>query len=255
MPDVREVYEMVTKQNAPEPGALERQQKRQVRTARNRKYGALAVVTAIGIAAIVAIFATGVIGGRSTPGDQPTPSADPRDAQAEGIARGFLTAFAAFDAEEAMSYIADGADLAGVIDPQLPPNEEGLSRLLALFEAQGYKQTITQCRAASYSLNTNVTCDFDFHLIRSDEVGRGPFTGSYFTFALRDGEIVVASLTFEIEEFAPQMWEPFAKWVEANHPEDFDVMYLDSGSNFRITPRSIRLWRVRSREYVDSVAA
>ena len=48
MPDVREVYEMVTKQKPPEPGALERQQKRQVRTARNRKIGAFVVAAAIG---------------------------------------------------------------------------------------------------------------------------------------------------------------------------------------------------------------
>ena len=48
MPDVREVYEMVTKQKSPEPGALERQLKRQVRTARNRKFGAFAIAAAIG---------------------------------------------------------------------------------------------------------------------------------------------------------------------------------------------------------------
>ena len=46
MPDVREVYEMVTKQKPPEPGALQRQQKRQVRTARNRKVGAFAIAAA-----------------------------------------------------------------------------------------------------------------------------------------------------------------------------------------------------------------
>ena len=53
MPDVREVYEMVTKQKPPEPGALQRQQKRQVRTARNRKVGAFAIAAAIGLAAVV----------------------------------------------------------------------------------------------------------------------------------------------------------------------------------------------------------
>lgn len=42
MPDVGEVYRMVTQQKSPEPGALERQQTKQVRSARNKKFGALA---------------------------------------------------------------------------------------------------------------------------------------------------------------------------------------------------------------------
>ena len=47
MPDVREVYEMVTKQKPSGPGALERQHTRQVRTARNRKIGGIAVAVAV----------------------------------------------------------------------------------------------------------------------------------------------------------------------------------------------------------------
>jgi Tol biopolymer transport system component len=69
MPEVREVYEMVTKQKQPEPGALERQQKRQVRAARNSRIAAFAVAAAIGIGAAAAILATQ--GQDSRPGDQP----------------------------------------------------------------------------------------------------------------------------------------------------------------------------------------
>jgi Tol biopolymer transport system component len=58
MPDVREAYEMITKQKPPEPGALERQQKRQVRAARNKRIGAFAVAAAIGLAAIAVILET-----------------------------------------------------------------------------------------------------------------------------------------------------------------------------------------------------
>ncbi len=41
-PDIREVYEMVTKQKPSDTGALERQHTRQIRTMRNRKVGAFA---------------------------------------------------------------------------------------------------------------------------------------------------------------------------------------------------------------------
>ena len=47
MPDVKEVYEMVTKQKPPQPGALERQLGRQRRAGRNRKVGAIAVAAAL----------------------------------------------------------------------------------------------------------------------------------------------------------------------------------------------------------------
>jgi Tol biopolymer transport system component len=75
MPDVREVYEMITKPKQPEPGALERQQKRQVRAARNKKLGAFAVAAAIAVAAVVLILETR--GGRDTgtPAHQPTTAA------------------------------------------------------------------------------------------------------------------------------------------------------------------------------------
>jgi WD40 repeat protein len=66
MPDVREVYEMVTKQKPSEPGALERQHTRQIRTARNRKIGGLVVAAAV-IAAVAAVLSV-ALGG--TPPDQ-----------------------------------------------------------------------------------------------------------------------------------------------------------------------------------------
>ena len=71
MPEIREVYEMVTKQKPPEPGALERQQKRQVRTARNRKIGSFAVAAAIGVAALVVVIQARDEGTGTELGSQP----------------------------------------------------------------------------------------------------------------------------------------------------------------------------------------
>jgi Tol biopolymer transport system component len=70
MPDVQEAYEMITKQKPSEPGALERQQKRQVRAARNKRIGAFAVAAAIVVAAIALILE--MRGGQvaRTPADQ-----------------------------------------------------------------------------------------------------------------------------------------------------------------------------------------
>jgi Tol biopolymer transport system component len=56
MPDVKEVYEMVTQQTPPKPDALERQRKRQMRHTMNRKLGGFAVAAAIAGLALLAVL-------------------------------------------------------------------------------------------------------------------------------------------------------------------------------------------------------
>jgi hypothetical protein len=77
MTDVQEVYEMVTKQKPPEPGALERQHTRQVRTARNRKVSAIAVAAAIGLVALIAVLANVGDGTEVQVASSPSGTSDP----------------------------------------------------------------------------------------------------------------------------------------------------------------------------------
>jgi hypothetical protein len=209
MPDVREVYEMITKQKPPEPGALERQQKRQVRSARNKKIGAFVVAAVIALAAVVVILETRPGEDAPTPANQPS-AVNPADAAALQVATGFLEAYGAFNAEQATTYLADGADLTGFIGSGYAEGPERLPRFISFLEAEGYEQTITSCEGSPVGPDISVTCAFDFHAIRSDAIGRGPYSGSYFDFTVRDGKIVRASTYFEIDKFSPQMWEPFA---------------------------------------------
>jgi hypothetical protein len=183
------------------------------------------------------------------PANEPS-AVNPADAAAEEVAMGFLGAFGDFDAEKAMTYLADDADITGMTEGK---GVEGLSLMTSFLEAQGYQQTITSCEAFTVASESTVTCAFDFHAIRSDEIGRGPFTGSVFAFTVRDGAILRASLSWNIEEFSPQMWEPFAEWVSSTYPNDFAVMYTEGGTNFRLTEESVRLWERRTREYVKEV--
>jgi Tol biopolymer transport system component len=55
MPDVREVYDMVTGQKPAAPGALERQRRRQIRAARSKKLGVFAVTAVIAVVAVVLV--------------------------------------------------------------------------------------------------------------------------------------------------------------------------------------------------------
>jgi hypothetical protein len=78
-----------------------------------------------------------------------------------------------------------------------------------------YQQILDPCEELGSSASdlTSFRCTYDFHSLRSDEIGPGPFSGSYFDLIVRDGEIADASGYLEIEEFGNQMWEPFARWV------------------------------------------
>jgi len=155
-------------------------------------------VAAIGLVAVA--FVLGTRGGQNTT----TPAGEPAAvvAGAEEVATGFVEAFGAFDADRAIAYLADDADLSG-----LEGGTQKLPSLLSLLEAQGYKQMLTSCDGSgSTASGTDVVCTFDFHGIRSDEIGLGPYSGSSFDLTVRDGEIVRASVYWETGEFSPQMW-------------------------------------------------
>ena len=250
--DIREVYEMVTKQKESDAGALDRQRTRQVRAMRNRKVGAFAVAAAIGLVAVVVIVATR--GGQDTKtpvGGQPT------ETPVE-VAKSFVDAFGALNADEAVASLAEDADLSGMMDAIGVANE-GTPRDLRLeiswLEAQGYKQLLDSCEeTVTYTFGTEVVCTFSSHHIHSDEMGLGPYPGSYFELIVRQGQVTRASTYWETEEFSVQVWEPFAAWVSDTHPKDIEAMYQDETvSGPKLTPTSIRLWERRSREYVEFV--
>lgn len=168
--------------------------------------------------------------------------------QAEDVATGFLEAYGAFDVEQAKTYLADDATIASMTE------QDDLRLLVAYLEATGYKQILNDCEGAGNSDSGSIHCTFDFHGLRSGEIGRGPFGGSSFDLFVHDGKIVRATQDWGIEKFSPEMWEPFAGWVSTAHPKDAAVMYTDeSHSNVRLTEESVRLWDARTREYVEEV--
>jgi hypothetical protein len=242
---------MSTQKVKPNPGALERQRTHERRRSFRKKVGAFAVVAAIGLVACS--------GPRGTPrvknATAPAP-AEAVDAKAEEVATGFIDAYGAFDVDQANAYLAADADIADLIGSVGAPGVEGTLEEFRLYisflEAQGYKQMLDSCEELGSSASgTSLRCTFDYHAIRSDEIGLDPFTGSSFLLTVRDGEIVRASKTWAIAEFSPQMWEPFATWVSTAYSEDAAVMYADGTySGARLTEESVRLWEKRSREYV-----
>ena len=233
--------------------------RRRDRERRNQRITAGVVGIAVFVAAVWFVTSGGSSNRTQRPANEPS-TVNQTDT-AEDVVRGFLAAFGAFDAETAMTQVADDADFQ-LVDRPAPANEEGFSLELALLEAQRFQQTITSCQAVPFGSGTSVVCGFDFDAIGSDELGLGPFTGSTFVFTVRDGEIVKAAVNPNYDQFASQMRAPFAEWVAATYPRDFEVMYGRSipprPEGFTVvygrpTEESIRLWRLRVPEYVEAV--
>jgi hypothetical protein len=252
MPEVQEVFRMSTQKVRPDPGALERQHTRQRRSSIEKKVGAFAVAAAIGLAALVVILSTHPWRHAIPTAPSPTAPTTP-----VAIATNFLQTYGAFQAKAAAGYLADDADIGSLIGTEsveASTNAGQLQLLISFLEAQGFEQMVDPCEVTGASgTDTYVLCTFSFHMFRSNEIGRGPFDGSYYNLTVRDGKIVQASVAYDTELFSPQMWEPFLDWLRQTHPDDVAVMYEDeTGSNYRLSPESIRLWEQRTRGYVQS---
>ena len=257
MPELKEVFEVTTKQVEPDLDAWREQEKRQRTASRNKKLGGFAVAAAIGLVAGVAILGT-----RADPNATPGPGVDPADVTPEEqVATDFVEAYGAFDADQAISYLAEDADISELMKSVGAQGVEGTLEefrlLISLLEAQRYQQRLDHCEeTGTLSFGTNVRCTIDFHLFGSGGLGRDPYGGSAFDLTIRDGEIAGASMFFETDRFSPEMWEPFAEWVSANHPEDAAVMYGDeTHSGVGLTEESVGLWRERIDEYVNGIAS
>jgi hypothetical protein len=212
-------------------------------------------------AAIVAIVVGGLVlavGDEET--DQTTVAAEAAT-DAEVVARGFLDALFAYDADRAMTYLADDALADGQIADEgralTTPEEFRLASAWA--EAVAFKQTISDCEQRGETASgVRVRCAFDYQWFRSDELGLGPYGGSYWDLTVRDGEVVAAAshLAYVDNGASKQTWEPFRTWVSTTFPDDATVMYTDDDRDYgRITEESIRLWEQRIREYVTSRVA
>ena len=75
---------MSTQKVRPDPGSLDRQQKRQVRAARNKRIGAFAVAAAIGVAAVALVLVSNQSQDASTPADE-VPTIAPPAASSEAF--------------------------------------------------------------------------------------------------------------------------------------------------------------------------
>jgi hypothetical protein len=250
MPELKELYDLVTAHAEPDLDAWREQERRQRTTTRNKGLGAYALAAALGLA-VVAAF----LGSRELDAPEPrTP--EPPVTAAETAASNFVQAFGALDVDLMARYLADDADLSGLVGSlgtqSVGPTLGELRLMSAFLDAVGYRQAVGDCVEQRVStIDTRFSCPFRFHILRSHAIGLGPFDGGSFDLTVRDGRVVRASVNLFVGGISQQIWEPFAEWVATRHPGDVAIMYVDeTHSGVRLTAQSIRAWERLSRAYV-----
>ena len=169
---------------------------------------------------------------------------------AEREATDFLRSFAAFDAEGAGAYLADGASTEGIIGEDV----QDYAQAIALYQAWGYEQQLGSCfQAGATATALEVRCPFAYQLLGSGELGLGPFDGSHFTVTVdnQSGLITKVDSTWLTGDFARNVTDPFTEWLTATHP-DAEAQITVAGQPV-LTPESLALWEQYRTEYVQYV--
>ena len=210
-------------------------------------------IIALAAAAVVAIvvgalmFADRDDSAPPVPADTVAPDVAEVTAADEEIAHGFLDAYVANDADEALNYIADSA-IASVWGSTAEFRGE-----IAWNEATGSKTMINDCEphAEDPAAGTTLRCGYDLHLMGSDALGIGPYVDNFWDLTINDGEIVAAAN--ESPFFGPwnnEMWHPFQLWIKAEHPDDVLVLYTDETQGARrFTEDALQAWEQRIQDY------
>ena len=250
MPELKEVFEMVTQQSEPDLDSWNEQEERQRRTARNRKVGVFALAAAIAVVAVVVMLRADDGAGSTTVGTDTTSSP-------QQVATSFAAAYGAFDAEGAIGYLADDADISGLMLGPADVDETGTEfRLnLAMLDAMGFMQLLGPCDVTQTgSSGSIVQCPFDFHIAGSDYEGQSsaPFTGASYELSVDGSEITEASIDWGGD--LPATWEGFAGWLSENHPNDVASMFTDNTyTAVRVSEGSVHLWRRRLYNFVEQL--
>ena len=257
--------------DTPEP-SFDRFRQRRDRRRRRRRIATGVAGTAMGAALVAAAVTVLPLGDGPAPiepdmtiavsegsaGQTTSTSTAPAEPSAIAVATGFAEAYGAHDADAVIAHLAD--DFGGGVelgDIGRTPREIGL--VVSLFEAQ-HSQQILQQTCAEVDRSSDgvvVRCPFDSHGFGSAELGFGPYTGHSWQLTVRDGEVVEARIEYNnIEQIIEQTIRPFGWWVEANHPDDIPLMYINGNlTDFRLGEESAGLFEQRLEQYVAEQTA
>lgn len=198
----------------------------------------------VGIAAAVVVLAIGGLALVQVTGDPEVAGGTPVD-----IATAYVEAYGAFDVDRVASMLAEDAEVL----PWEAFEPRDWRADLRYLEAAGFQLMFDECvEQTGDSEAVTIHCVYAAHGLGSDQIGMDPFGNHVFRVAIVDGQVVSSNMGFNFSRFADAMWFPFQDWIKENHPDDYEVMYVDDHLS-RQTDDAIALWEQRVQDYVEYV--
>jgi hypothetical protein len=164
-------------------------------------------------------------------------------------ATGFVDALSSFDVARARHLLAPGATFSGAVDGR------SWAEVMRFFHETGGRIIPDPCFVLDQtSPRTVVDCPYSYQLMRSGDLGLGPYAGSTFEITTRNGRVTHVDMDHETDTngWSSQMWTPFATWIDTFHHRDGAAMYPDwpQQHHWPATDQAIRLWSERTRQFV-----
>jgi hypothetical protein len=214
---------------------------------------AAGLVGLLAAAGALTLTGTGPLGGFAV-----APDPVDRAAEAVEVAEAYLAAHDAHDAEAARSLLADDV----VITMATLLEVEELAPAFEAHRILEYRVSPFDCAVptsrddAAADGPIRVDCDYTL-TTRLQRIVDHPPIEATFRFGLEEGAITWISDGFPYEEFSPNVWEPFADWLDRRDSVSYGVLYRSEGGVEypRLTPQALELLPVVLDEYEQWVGA
>jgi hypothetical protein len=169
--------------------------------------------------------------------------------EAVALTRSYFAAQNDYDAELAMSYLSDDANIDGA--PWVGPERYRLE--IETAAASGRQGLLGDCIPVETQPPIIIRCDLEYQDLRSGELGLGPFLGNSVDVGVADGKItsLVADVPVDENGYAQQVWDPFTAWMNLRHPGEMEIIDEPGVLSDSRVRENNRLWQQRSREWVE----
>lgn len=178
---------------------------------------------------------------------------------AEEVAGTFVTGLEALDADAVTDIVTEDATATYLDTFGYDETQRGSIRGLWEWGAlYGTTYTFDEgCRASdnvggppSSDGRSFFTCDYRLENDWTQALGQPAMSGR-FRMEVSNGLIVWLVDDYPSEEWP---WGDVIDWVQTNHPEDFDTMFLDPPASAKLTPESMALWQEYAPQITQSLS-
>lgn len=165
---------------------------------------------------------------------------------AEDVARAYIDARNAYDAETTKTLLTEDAKIIELGDEY---SIENLATFLSYADAQDFRWVVDSCSTEDKGIY-DVVCSYVVANSISDALEIEPIPGGTVSFVVEDGKIALANLIYPIDEWAPNVFSMMIGFIRANHMEDFRTL-LPEGFPTTVSEEGLVMWRNYTDEFVE----